>query len=647
MRHRKGGKGAHKISCFSNPKNASNNTILVYTYNPVGTNHNNKMIFHIVKSLALTAVLAISADAQHPWDADDCWPDDPPFNPPTDPPTDPPTQPPTESSCVGKVVMDTNLDFFEAEVTDNDLQYGGTIKYENVGVIRDKPVDMVVSVVPGTTYWSPKADLRNGMVGEFGQINLFAELHDLEAGEGNFRFCFHDHETGEITTADSFAWSVYDVDERNAAEDGIKEVLLMDMSQAEEYTLYPNVEDSEIVVSCEDSDSPPPCPPGVRTSFHSSTRGGLLDNPSNPDEMTELQKKRSIVYVFKDTDCWDFTYKHYCRYEEETGEACMWYGGGNFLFAGAASEVIEEGECYTTPHTDAPSTEPSASPTGEPTEAPTGSPTASPTGEPSEVPTGSPTASPSDSPMVGPTDVPTASPSDSPTVGPTGAPTTSPSDPPTGAPTNAPTASPSDSPTNAPSHKPSLHASLDLETRAEDDTVGDDFFFPPPPDCPSDVQVLRTVGVTEFPPVETTSTVSVLSKNVEDNTVTVALNQAWPDSSIDSIYYQWFPDYLNEKCVQETDVASGDTYAEITLQCNFLKPFAKMTICLEESVDDGFLQPGDDATIPQCCHSGESEEDTASVCYTLEISCAPGCPEGDAQQAVRRKRKLRGANHRN
>jgi hypothetical protein len=559
-------------------------------------------------------------------------------------PTASPSESPTESTCLGQVEMETSLDFFNAELTDNDLQDGGTMRFENIGIVRDNPVDLVVSVVPGTTYYSERADDKNGLLGEFGQINLFTNLGDFESGRGSFRFCFEDHETGDITTADSFVWTVYDVDERNDSIDGIKEKVLMDMSQAQEYMLYPDAENSEIQISCEDPEVAPPCPSGVRTVFHSSTKGGGSDNPDDPNDMTEQQKKRSIVFVFENTDCWDFTYDHYCQLEQDTGGECVWYGGGNFLFAGSAQEIIEEGECLTNAPTQQPM--PSASPTGEPSMSPTGSPnaspSASPTDSPSEVPTAEPSASPTGKPSKTPTGSPNASPSASPTDSPSEAPTAEPSASPTGEPSKAPTAAPSD----APSNKPSLRPSLDLETIGEDDTVGDDYIYNPP-DCPSDIKVLKTVGVTEFPPVKTTSTVSVLSKNVEDNTVTVELNQVWPDSSIDAIYYQWFPDYLNEKCLQEKDVASGETYAEITLQCHFLEPFAKMTICLEESVEAGFLQAEDDATVPKCCHDGESSGNLATVCYTLQIECAPGCPESDAQQAVRRKRELRGINDEN
>ena len=93
------------------------------------------------------------------------------------------------------------------------------------GIANERPVDLIFSVVPGTTYATPK----NGKVGsgKLSMINLFTKEGDL-----NFRFCFHDHETGDLNSLTSFRWSVFDIDEGNASVDGIKEKM-------EDYILYP------------------------------------------------------------------------------------------------------------------------------------------------------------------------------------------------------------------------------------------------------------------------------------------------------------------------------------------------------------------------------------------------------------------------
>merc|ERR1712110_1289477 len=58
-------------------------------------------------------------------------------------------------------------------------------------------------------------------------------------------------------------------------------------------------------------------------------------------------------------------------------QKCRWYGGGNFLYAGDSPEMMEEGECMTTPPTVAPL--PTEAPVAETVTAPpreTESPTA-------------------------------------------------------------------------------------------------------------------------------------------------------------------------------------------------------------------------------------------------------------------------------
>jgi len=260
-----------------------------------------------------------------------------------------------DNNCFGKKMVTTQLNFLDSTVTENELHEGngGVIRYENIGYVNDRPIDFVVKVVKGTTYTSTKASIRNGKSAEggFGQINV-EELLDNKGsnGEGNFEFCLYDHENrNELVTAESFRFSMYDVDERNAAADGIKEKITMDTKQIEDFILYPNAEESEIVVSCEDgsedgSTTSLPCDAGVRTIFHSTTKGTGGDNPKDPNNLDELQKKRSIVYSFKDTSCFTMTLSHYCPVD-----LCTWYGGGNFLFSGDADQLIEEGECITAP----------------------------------------------------------------------------------------------------------------------------------------------------------------------------------------------------------------------------------------------------------------------------------------------------------
>lgn len=256
-----------------------------------------------------------------------------------------------EEGCFGKKQTLTELDFFNSVVAENTLHKGGIIKYKGIGQVRNRDVDLIVSVVPDTTYECSWGDNGNGKgeTGLFGNIALQTKKGDTKSGEGNFRFCFHDSETNDITTVDSFRFSVFDIDSRNDPYNTIKEKLIMDVTEVDDYILYPNVDESEVKVSCEDSGLPPPCQAGERTVFHSSTKGVFSDNPNDPNKLTERQKKRSIVFAFKDTSCWEFTYDHYCPIEVDTNgrKTCRWYGGGNFLFSGDSKEIIEEGECVT------------------------------------------------------------------------------------------------------------------------------------------------------------------------------------------------------------------------------------------------------------------------------------------------------------
>merc|ERR1711998_549328 len=188
---------------------------------------------------------------------------------------------------------------------------------------------------------------------------------------------------------------------------------------------YVMTEDTEIQLFCESftlwpdksidahpSSPQMPCPPGDRTVFHSSTTGTLSDNPTNKDDMTRQQLRRSVQFTFKDTSCFSFTYNHYCPPTEVgSNTPCQWYGSGNFLFAGAAKQLIEEGECITSSPTTspAPTKNPTVSPA--PTKNPTVSPTTSaPTGEPTKKPTASPTKTPTGGPTKNPTSAPTRSP---------------------------------------------------------------------------------------------------------------------------------------------------------------------------------------------------------------------------------------------
>jgi hypothetical protein len=232
--------------------------------------------------------------------------------------------PVADGFCDGKTQVSTEIDLYDSVVSESTLhQPGGRLVYENVGKVRDREVNLVVTVYDGDYTTSKpekngKGSDANGEVGKgmFGNINLQTKKNKIHSGEGNFEMCFRDKKTDELVTVDSFMWSVYDIDERNANPDGIKEKLIMDTKQAQEYVLWPNTEESEIKLFCENFNLWPyrsasqvnqlPCNENERVVFHSSTQGIGSDNPKDKDDLTDLQKSRSIQFTFVDTSCWRF-----------------------------------------------------------------------------------------------------------------------------------------------------------------------------------------------------------------------------------------------------------------------------------------------------------------------------------------------------
>jgi len=362
--------------------------------------------------------------------------------------------------------------------------------------------------------------------------------------------------------------------------------MFMDTAQAQSFQLWPNAEKSEIKVKCEDG-SPVPCGAGVRTNFASSTIGIGKDNPDDPDNMTDQQKSRSIAFQFIDTDCFEFTYDHFCPMEQidegGDGTSCEGYTGGNFLFGGSASEIITDGECVVTPTLAPATSEPSNEPTFEPTLAtdePTNEPTFAPTNEPTEAPTDKPT----DAPVVPLTEPP-------------------------------------------------------IVTNGADDDMNDDTVFLPT--CPEDVTLVTTVGETDWPTAAgggNKPVVEIISQDT--STVTVTLNQEWTSieqQSVESIFYSYKPSIWGQKCYEEQRVVGQSSFDTVTIQCNVLTPYAFLQICVADDASNGILSGLDNATIPKCCQS-EEENDTPTVCYTVEIRCASLCIEASEESRMLRLR---------
>lgn len=481
----------------------------------------------------------------------------------------------------------TEFDFFDSILTTNTLHLpDGELRYTDVGMFQNQKLDLRITVTSGdytdiAQVWSDRGkdpEKKNGKGGDgsFGNINLQTVKGEPKSGEGNFRFCVVNEGTNDPITLEQFSWTIFDLDERGKDKGnngvGLKEKFIMDVSQAEVYQL---IEDTEVVVSCEDgTDSP--CAPGVRTVFHSSTNGKGEDNPEDPNDLTHVQMARSVSFTFKDTSCWDITYDHYCPVDQPGYTAtddteCRKYNGGNFLFSGSAEQIIEEGECLTMSPTLSPSDSPTATPT-------TSSTTSEPTSITTESPTSVPTFLNSEIPPV-PYGIYTSSPSSSPTTGPD--------------------------------------------------------FSPPLPYCAEDLKLLQTNGITE---IELDSAIQIVKQDTNSVTVRLQQSwTSSAEDKLDHIFYQYEEGLFKSDCKEETDVPGGEVYSpeDITIQCMHDKPITKMTICVADS-DGGFLDPvHDTATVPKCCHPEFDSDVVPTVCYKVLIECSSQCVDAVERRSLR------------
>jgi len=266
------------------------------------------------------------------------------YRPPTGAPSNSPTTVPSQGATICDGVHQsstTTLNFFDSVVKQSDLESGGEVRFGNIGIIDGEPVDLLIT---STDYSNPniKANANGkGPTGTFGKINVQTVENDPTSGQATFEFCFVQDNTYTTVMAESFQWSVFDLDNRGG-NPGIKEKMTIDTSQASGYSLYPNKDDTEVDLACENDGSWPPCDEGVRTIFSATTKGNGQDNPADPDDLTEQQMKRSVVFTFTNTSCWTMEFSANCPSEPE--ESCGWYGGSNLLFAGSASQIVEWGE---------------------------------------------------------------------------------------------------------------------------------------------------------------------------------------------------------------------------------------------------------------------------------------------------------------
>ena len=97
-----------------------------------------------------------------------------------------------EVDCLGEIIETssvTSLDFSTSIVKTNTLHLeGGELRYEDIGVVRDRAVSLVVTVASGdytdiADVWAERnrdVELMNGKNGNFANINLQTEAIFLD-----------------------------------------------------------------------------------------------------------------------------------------------------------------------------------------------------------------------------------------------------------------------------------------------------------------------------------------------------------------------------------------------------------------------------------------------------------------------------------
>ena len=164
----------------------------------------------------------------------------------------------------------------------NNFGYGGPnsgvegIRYEGVGQVNGVRLDLVARA---TSSYLAGNNNNNGCNGLFGQINVWANNQvDLE-------FSFEDP-AGARVTLPSFWFSFFDLDhERNGNR--VEQLVLSG------YSSYSLTSPTDVAVSL-----PNPTMPYSRI-FSSTVEGGGNDNPDDPLDLNDEQRRRSVIFFFE------------------------------------------------------------------------------------------------------------------------------------------------------------------------------------------------------------------------------------------------------------------------------------------------------------------------------------------------------------
>jgi len=140
-----------------------------------------------------------------------------------------------------------------------------------------------------------------------------------------------------------------------------------------------------------------------------------------------------------------------------------------------------------------------------------------------------------------------------------------------------------------------------------------------PNPCPDDIVLLtnHTEGVTALP----RDSFRIISQDT--SSVMVQFNQKY-DMSVPFMFYQYKPDNFNDKCYNETQVPKCKTI-EITIKCMMHTPIALLEVWIADPLNEGLLGAGDNATIPDCCKPGVTNNGYVTK-HVYEFKCESACP---------------------
>jgi len=218
-----------------------------------------------------------------------------------------------------------NIDFSMANVASSNLGNMGPdfgapegIRFTNIADIGDGNfVDLEIHAL--STY-TPYNSSQNGLYGNFGQVNLHA------ASDVSLEFVFMEPGTTNRVQVNWFYFSVFDLDEARRGRN--KETIEINnryfvthyLTETSEVHVFPHFAANDgSGLAANDGNM----------QYMSTTKGTGRDNPSDPMDLDQQQKDRSVAFLMHNVD----------SFVAKFSIGAPRRGGRNFNFAGAANVI--------------------------------------------------------------------------------------------------------------------------------------------------------------------------------------------------------------------------------------------------------------------------------------------------------------------